>query len=107
MASSLLSVAEAQLLQGKFDEAEPLVKRALAINVSNNPPHKAAMNLNNLAVTYLNCGNAARAEQLLNEAIRLDPAYDLPYCNRSLARAKLGNVEGANEDSKEWRSLGN
>lgn len=60
VASSLLSVAEAQLLQGKFDEAEPLVKRALAINVSNNPPHKAAMNLNNLAVTYLNCGNAAR-----------------------------------------------
>ena len=106
VANSLERIACTQILQDKFDEAEPLVKRVIAIDLKKKTPHGAAVDLNNLAVEYISSGMSAKAAQLLDEAIRLDPNYGLAYDNRRIARTKLGDAEGANEDRKQFEYLG-
>jgi len=55
--------------QNRLDEAIPLARRAVAVE-----PH-AAQNRFNLALMYLNNGDAAAARRELEEVVRLDPNH--------------------------------
>ena len=71
MATSLGNLAELYYYQGKYAEAEPLYKRALAIKEKAlGPDHPSvATGLNTLALLYYNQGKYAEAEPLYKRAL--------------------------------------
>ena len=70
--------------QGKYDEAEPLYQRALAIREKAlGPDHPdVAESLNNLAELYSNQGKYAEAEPLYKRALAIDE--NLPLLDWSI-----------------------
>ncbi len=73
LATSLNNLAELYRLQGRYEEAEPLNKRALAIREKVlGPEHsEVATSLNNLAVIYLKQGRYAEAEPLYKRSLAI------------------------------------
>ncbi len=74
IAISLNNLAELYQSQGRYSEAEPLLKEALAIDkkqLGDNDPATAA-SLNNLAVFYIDQKRYIAAEPLLKEALAID-----------------------------------
>jgi len=112
---NLICLAMMCLVQNKFDDAKPLLTRSFAIWEANTQqlssgdyrpqPVCPVAALNNLGVTCFNKGKLAESERLFDEALKMDPKYALGYANRSIARRKLGNIQGAEEDSREAKRL--
>ena len=73
LATSLNDLGEVYLLQGRYAEAEPLLKRALAIRENAlGPEHpKVATSLNNLAEAYRYRERYAAAEPLHKRALAI------------------------------------
>ncbi|MCH6577531.1 MAG: tetratricopeptide repeat protein, partial [Proteobacteria bacterium] len=73
LATSLNNLAELYRAQGRYAEAEPLYKRALAIDEKAlGPEHPdVATNLNNLAALYDDQGRYAEAEPLHKRALAI------------------------------------
>ena len=74
VAISLNNLALLYDTRGKYAEAEPLYKRALAIwEKSLGPDHpQVALGLNNLALLYVDQGKYAEAEPLCKRALAID-----------------------------------
>ena len=74
VAIALNNLAAHYKLQGRYGEAEPLLKRANAINEKTlGPEHPGvAGGLNFLAILYQASGRGAEAESLLNRALAID-----------------------------------
>ena len=72
-ATDLNNLAEIYHAQGKYAEAEPLYKRALAIREKAlGPEHpQTALSFNNLALLYFNQGHYAEAEPLYKRALAI------------------------------------
>jgi tetratricopeptide (TPR) repeat protein len=72
-ASSLNNLAALYYDQGKYEQAEPLYKRALAIDEkAYEPDHPdVATDLNNLANLYYNQGRYEQAEPLYQRALAI------------------------------------
>lgn len=54
-----------------------------------------AMTLNNMGAALLHQGHLDSAEQRLEQAIKLDPAYPIPYYNLALVEELRGNRDNA------------
>ncbi len=70
-AAALTRLAELLIAQKRYAEAEPLLKRALAIHEKGNDRVKTAQAANNLAKLYQREGRKADAKQLEDRAIAL------------------------------------
>jgi tetratricopeptide (TPR) repeat protein len=105
VAASLQMLSRTEVNCGKFERADALFTRALAILKQRGDIDGAAISLNNMGTTYLNKDEYARADELLGEAIRLKPNYGLAYYNRCIARTKLGDAAGASQDHEQWSRL--
>ncbi len=74
LAATLNNLAELYRTQGRYAEAEPLYRRALAIDekaLGSDHPN-VATDLNNLALLYHNQGKHAEAEPLYKRALAID-----------------------------------
>ena len=73
MAQTLNSLALLYYAQGKYEQAEPLLKRALTIRKKQfGPEHlNTATTLNNLAALYYSQGKYEQAEPLLKRALTI------------------------------------
>jgi len=71
MARCLMTLGEIYNAEGKFDEAEPALKRALGLYQTDSKPDYAgeAATMSRLARTYVETGRVDDAEGLLNKAI--------------------------------------
>ena len=79
-------------MQGRYAEAEPLYKRALAISEKAlGPEHPdVAIRLNNLAVLYWAQGRYAEAEPLLKRALAIrEKALGLDHPDTKATRRNL------------------
>jgi tetratricopeptide (TPR) repeat protein len=120
LADILGSIIFMMQMQVQIEPARPLIHRLVTIwekeriscfhiskRLSDSGERKASLfvngliTLNNLAVTYIKKRDYLDAEQLLDEAIRLDPRYALAFGNRSIVKRALGDTKGANEDAKQ------
>jgi tetratricopeptide (TPR) repeat protein len=110
----LAALAEAYINESKFPEASSLIQRAIAIWEKQlgldhqdrvGQLNTASISLNNLGVLYLNKDKNEEGIHMFDEAIRLDPKYDLAYANRAIARKKLGNTTGADADAAAYTRL--
>ena len=83
--------------EGRYAEAEPLLKRALAIDEKRGPDHQiVGVELNNLARVYQDQGRYAEAEPLLKRALAIDEKKlgpDDPH-----VATKLNNLAGLYQD---------
>ncbi len=73
VAISLNNIAEIYIINGSYDEIEPLYKRALEINekaLGEDHPD-VAISLNNLAELYYNQGRYKEAEPLYRQALKI------------------------------------
>ena len=91
-------VARAKL--GKLTEAKADLEEALR-------EEPTAEGYCDLATIALKLGNPSEAERVLTAAIALDPSCHRAYMTRGLARAKLGDLEGAYTDYKKAAELSN
>ena len=94
------NLAELYNTQGKYDLAEPLLKRALAITEkalgSDHPD--TAMSLSNLAMLYATQGKYDLAEPLLKRAIAiLDQAFNASHPDTILYRKNLAQIKADRE----------
>ncbi len=73
VAISLNNIAELHIINGTYDEIEPLYKRALEINEKALGPDNpdVAISLNNLAELYYNQGRYEEAEPLYKRALKI------------------------------------
>src|SRR5438105_129900 len=76
LARSLLNSADERRAQGKYAEAEPLYRQALAIAEEAFGSHhlEVSVFLNNLAVLYKYTGNFDEAQQLYQRALEITEA---------------------------------
>ena len=91
VAASLNNLGELYRAQGKYTEAEPLYKRALAIaEKALGPGHpQVAASLNNLAGLYRLQGKYAEVEPLLNRALAIaEKALGPGHLHVATTRAK-------------------
>ncbi|MFL6634809.1 MAG: tetratricopeptide repeat protein [Massilia sp.] len=87
--SGLLAQAVRLHQQGRFDAAQDLYQRVLAIN----PRQFDALHL--LGVIERQRGHAGRAAELIGEALRVDPYQARAHCNLGAALQDLGRVDDA------------
>jgi len=88
-ASDLLGQAVRLHQQGRFDQAQALYRRVLAIN----PRQFDALHL--LGVVERQRGHAGRAVELIEEALRVDPQQARAHCNLGAALQDLGRTDDA------------
>ena len=100
-------LADLYLKQRKYVQAEPLLKRALAIDEKTlGPDHPdVAKTLNNLAVLYLKQRNYAQAEAIYKRALAIDEKTlgpNHPNVAKSLSGlALVYNAQGRHDEAKE------
>lgn len=110
---TLTSLAELYRLQGKYDNAEKLLKRALKISESTcgKSSNEMAQSLNNLARLYLTAGKYKEAEQLYSQAMGIaENAYSpqaavLAYSYSGLAACFQNKGEYAKAEDLYKRGL--
>lgn len=111
----VVSLATACLLANDFEAAKPLIDRLNDVwqeeYRSGRPDcadklKEAVISLNNLGVAYINGGKYSEAIALFDKALLLNPNYRLAYDNRSIAKRRLGDNQGADEDERAGKRIG-
>jgi predicted TPR repeat methyltransferase len=87
--SGLLGQAVRLHQQGRFEEAQALYRRVLAVN----PRQFDALHL--LGVIERQRGRPARAVELIEEALRVEPQQARAHCNLGAALQDLGRADAA------------
>lgn len=103
LATTLGFVALCRQKQGKFSEAEPMYKRAIAMAEKLELDNVLRGNLNNLASLHMKTGDFVQAQKLFARALPMfekDPGKDkgdLALCltNEGIALSKLGKYSSA------------
>jgi tetratricopeptide (TPR) repeat protein len=98
-ATALFNRANIYARQGRYQLAFADYRRALELDPSN------PLIPYNLGNAYLDSGQPSRAAEAFTQALALDLGFAFAYLNRGIARERLGDVAGADQDFRRTLEL--